>query len=346
MRTAPAKLGHRRFSSHATDAARNNKIDKISKYAQNYAVAPICAFSAITGALSYFLPNHFNTENETVGKAAFYSGKAAILLNAGFGGYENFCTKNTIGFLGYISDFVTSFIANEENMYTLRGIGSALDQLPGFLEVLADQKHPEIMKRYNPRNNPNYKFAKYKSFGDSFEKTVTSAKIVFSDLAKDFHKAYSKKGILPALLTPFQKAEKNLLISSIGILLGVGTYLIPGGEKIGPKIRDVFGLQADLALGHKAVTGEKRKSYFAYIFSCIFYTIGTLLDFGYRWTEKQNLNLFAIGTDRFGAFLLAMGNAMDNRDARNGRNSDILRFNRQAGTGRKPQTNRRWKKAS
>ena len=294
--------------------AFKDKAEQISKLVQNWVVAPVCGFSALTGTASYLLPNYFNSENESVYKAAFWSAKAAILTNAAFGGFENFCNKNTFGTIGYVSDFVTSLIANEKNMYTLRGIGSALDQIPGLLEVLA--KHPKIQKKYGLTDETKSKFTKYKKFGECSEKTFEGIKIVLSDLVSDFQNIYKEKGLIPALITPFTKAEKNLLISSAGILSGVIVAFVPGLFEWGAKIRDAFGLQADFAVIHKACADKQRKSFFPYLLSGIFYTIGTSLDFIFRWTEKTNLNLAAIGSDRLGAFLMALGNAMDNRDVR------------------------------
>ena len=297
-------------------AASNHKtLEDVSKIAQNYVAGPVSAVSAITGAVSFYSANYGSGQNETVDKTAFLTARGAILLNAIFGAYDNFCSRNTPGTVGYISDFIVTLIANEENMYTLRGIGSALDQIPGFLEVL-DDNHPETKKKYK-------NFSKYKSFGDCTEKTVYGIKTVSSDIVKDFKTSWKKDGFFKAIVAPFNNTQKNLLISSAGILTGVGLSFVPKLHKFGAEFRDVFGLYADTAVIQKGFTKDKdtgklKNSWWAYGLGGALYIVGSVLDFIYRWTEKLNLNLCAIGMDRFGAFFMAVGNAMDNRDVRNG----------------------------
>ncbi len=301
-------------------------IEKTSEFVQNFVAAPVCAYSALSGTLSYLLPNYFDTESELLSSSAMWSAKGAILVNAIFGAYDNGCSKNTPGTLGYLSDFIVSFVADNHNMYTLRGFGSALDQIPGFLEVL--ESHPEIKKKYNPKNENDYKFNTYPTFLDSAEKTLTGVKIVYSDIASDFRNKYSKSGLFKALISPFSNVSKNLAISSTGILAGVLTSFIPRLNKVGAIVRDVFGLHADIAVYQKGdakdAQGKTRNSKLAYNSSGVLYTVGTVLDFVYRCTEQTNLNLFAIGADRLGAFLMALGNAMDNRDGRNGNATTII----------------------
>lgn len=286
---------------------------------QNWVAAPISALSAVTGTASFLMSNYFDSDNEIFNRATEIISKGAILGNSLLGCPENFVNKNAIGTLGYASDFVVSFVSSHENMYTLRGIGSALDQIPGFLERL--KEHPKVQEIYNKDNDKNYNFVNYSSFGDSIEKTFTGMKIVCSDMISDFNKNHASKGFLSAIASPFNNAEKNLLISSFGILSGVGLSFTEKFNKAGSIIRDIFGLHADLAVYHNGASknNDSKSSDSganSYKISGALYTVGTVLDLGYRWLETKNLNLFAMGMDRLGAFFMALGNAQDNKKAR------------------------------
>ena len=316
MSSATVKLINDNFCSPST-VVTNKSLDKSLKFLKNYITTPVCTLSAVSGALSYFLPNHFDSESELTETIATYSSKFALLTNAVYGGIENLYNKEASGTVGYVADFLVSLISSPENMYTLRGIGSALDQLPLFNQKIG--KHKEIQNIYNPDKNNNFDFVKYNGFSDSTESTVTGIKVVASDFVNDFKEKYKNKGLLQALVTPFQKAEKNLLISSIGIMTGVVSSLIPGINLFGATVRDVFGIHADLAVIHGGVSQlkEQKKGGLQYVISGAFYILGSALDLIYRWTEKQNMNLFAIGTDRLGAFFMALANGIQNDQTRN-----------------------------
>ena len=282
--------------------------------------------SALTGGISYLSPKFNGSDVEWAKGLSFFSAKGAIWVNAGFGTVENFVSGDIVGTAGYISDFVTTTIANQTNMYTLRALGTALDQWCLAMKLLA--KHPEMKKKFNPKNKSKYDFNKYSGFADSGKKSFEGVKVILSDIVNDFRKLSKKKGFIGGVASIFGRAEKNILVSSFGCLTSLGISLIPGFNKIGSEMRDVFGIHADLAVGHSGLAGKKGLGKVLTLLSSGVYLAGTSTDLLYRVSEQENLNLFAVGLDRFGAFFLSAANAVINRESRNGNNYDILKSNK------------------
>ena len=339
MVAAAAKINNSKSPTRGSAAAPRKKKDKpetfekVSQILQNFVVGPVSGFSALTGGLSYLMPKFGSSEIAWTKPASFYSAKGAIWVNAGFGFVENVKSGDIVGTAGYFSDFVTTTLADQFNMYTLRALGSALDQWCLAMKLLA--KHPEIKKKFNPKNKDDYDFNKYSDFADSGRKSFEGVKVIVSDIVKDFRKANKKKGFISAVLSVFDRAEKNILVSSAGLLASFGIALVPMFHKIGSEFRDVFGLHADFAVGHAGLAGKKGLARVFSVLSSAFYFGGTGADLIYRVSEEENLNLFAVGLDRFGAFFLSAANAVINRESRNGNNHDILKFNQNKHTSRK-----------
>lgn len=268
----------------------------------SWAVRPFCIISTISSVLSCILANFFDNDSEYLEKTAEYSNRFAYFLNGLYGAIENFfnnCAPGTTGF-GLVS--LASVIGNKENMYLLKGWGTVLDQIPAANDDVA--RNPEILKQYNLQDEENNGFTAYTNFLDSIKKTWDGTKVVFSDIYKE-----SKEKLLNGKFIDFLKifitdkqrrSEKNLIVSSFGVLIGVSIAFFTGLRRIGASIRDIEGIHADLGL-----FGKKDLWYKA----CGgFYTIGSAMDLVYRWTNIPKLELAAVGVDNLGFLLMTWAN--------------------------------------
>lgn len=261
--------------------------------------------SAGSGTLSFVLASILKSQNEIVDKIAIWSSKAALMINA-FGGFlERIGSKETGGSFAFGLDFLISMLAKDEELYQWRGFASGLDQLPALLESVAD--NPKITEK---------DFESYKSFPDSARKIGTALKVTVQDIVNELkpNKSHSEnifKNLKHMLLgkqgEKLHTAEKNLLLSGIGMIGGAFIGTVLGFKKLGATIRDISGLYGDAAVydaGRNGKDEAKKKEYFK---SGIYYTIGSVLDLIYRWTGLPNLHLFAIGADRLGACFYVNG---------------------------------------
>ncbi len=309
-------------SQHAYLPSKS-KFDVISNGLLNYVTIPSSIAAAASGVVSFALPNLFKTENETVDLVADYANKLAIFTNAIYGAVENSYSKNFIGTLGYSCDLISSIVAPAEELYIYRGFGSALDQWPGFLELL--NGHKKVLAKFNPSGNPDYVFSKYEGFWDSFKKFIFGAGIVLHETYKDAIEAFKTKGLIAGVINPFQRAEKNLIVSGMGLFAGAFMAVFLGFKKSGGLVRDFFGGYSDLAVLHKGMQSKGKESDagdFKYVLGSIFYTAGTILDVIYRVFEVNNMHVLALGVDRLGSLFLAWGNASDNQKIRNNANGN------------------------
>ena len=272
-----------------------------------------CAF----GALSFVLASILKSQNEIVDKIALYSSKTALIINA-FGGFlKQSGKKETSGSVAFGLDFFISIFANEEELYQWRGFASGLDQAPSLLENVAD--NPKIKEEYKLNDgNEEVFYEHHESFADSAKKIGSALKVTVQDIFEEFknNKSDGKNAFknLNNMLVDRKhgkhSAEKNLLLSGLGMISGAFLGTVLGFKKLGSTIRDIFGLYGDLAVydaGWNCTDASKKKDYFR---SGMLYTVGSVLDLIYRWTKLPNLNLSAIGADRLGAYyyVKAVGN--------------------------------------
>ena len=287
-------------------------------------VFPSALVSAFSSISSFLLTNLFGYENEYLDKTAEYSNKAAYFLNGIYGGVDNSYSKNTPGALGYALVALSSIIGTKENMYLLKGPGTAFDQLPAMLVDVA--YNPSVIERYKLKKGEEEEFNKYSSFWDSTEKTLFSTWFVCKDIVNEFRKNLSKgffKAISQTLMYGERVAEKNLVITSLGVLAGCGLAIFPALRKIGRSIRDIFGAHADMALFAKGFSYSKEGKKtgvgnFRYMICGALYEIGSVFDFIYNWTGLNKLELAAVGFDNAGMLFMNWANATDNQASRNG----------------------------
>lgn len=285
----------------------------------NGLVIPFSALSTLSSVFNFLRSNFFKSESEFLDKASERLNKLAYFINGIYGGLDNGFKKNLVGSLGYSLVSLSSILGNKENMYLLKGFGSALDQIPSTNEDLA--YNPKIKNQYNLKDENETQFTQYTDFGDSVKKTFNGMKVVLSDICEEVKKEKASKGFLKALYEVFVKgkrrAEKNLVVSSIGIFSGsfLGTFL--GLRKTGSSIRDIFGAHADIALAFKGDSvnklGNSTGSNAKYKACGILYVIGSFLDLIYRWFGTSKLELAAVGVDNAGFMFMNWANRIDNR---------------------------------
>ncbi len=309
-----------------------SKSEKLLKYACNYVAVPLSLVSSVSSVANFALANFFGSENEIVDKTATLSNRFSYFVNGLYGSTESAVTKNTVGTAGFGLVSLASIIGNRDNMYFLKGPGSALDQLPAMLEDVA--YNPEVMKRYNLKPGKEKEFNEYKSFWDSFEKTIFSSWVVCKDIVRDIKKRASKDGILNAVkevfVTDKRRSERNLVVSTLGILSGVFLGSFEKLFTLGASLRDIFGIHADLAVyskgysyadNNKSPVGEQGKKStglgnLMYKYSGALYTVGSFLDLIYRWTGMNKLETLAVGMDNAGFLFMNLGLAKDSEAAR------------------------------
>ena len=286
-------------------------------------VIPASFVSAFSSISTFLLTNFFNKENEYLDKIAEHSNKLSYFLSGIYGGLENSYHNNTPGTLGYGFVSLSSIFGTKENMYMLKGPGSAFDQLPAMLEDVA--YNPEIIKKYKLEKDKEKDFNKYPTFRDSFGKLLFATQVVCKDIVREL-KENMPKGFFTALKKVFIKgervAEKHLTVTSLGILSGVFLALVPGLYKIGRSIRDISGAYADAALFAKGFSkAEDGKATgvgnMKYMLCGALYMLGSFSDFIYNWTGLNKLELAAVGFDNAGMLFMTWANATDNKASRN-----------------------------
>lgn len=274
---------------------------------RTFFLTPTCFLSAGAGALSFFLSNAFKAQNDFVDKIAAYSSKAAVFGVGIFNLLHRFWKKDSFGTLAFATDLATSTFADGEDLYQWKGFGSGLDHSPLILgEAHSNQKVKDKYKSKDSGELTKDQFLSYSGFLDSAKKMCYSVYVIFGDIINEFKTNGFANGFMNCFVNKNKrKAEKNLLISGLGIITGAFLGTILGFKKIGATIRDVFGIYADWAYvdkGQSEASGDKNSEHQKnYTRSGILYTIGSLLDLAYRWTDIENLNLLALGIDRLGA---------------------------------------------
>ncbi|MBI1859235.1 MAG: hypothetical protein HYR97_09015 [Candidatus Melainabacteria bacterium] len=293
----------------------SKKFEKTMSYTGKFLVAPTAILSGVFGVLSFVKASILNNQSELIDKLATLSSKAALFSAAVFGGLQTAKKKDFFGTLGYMSDFMVSIFAKGEKFYLWKGWGSALDHSPAFLQDVAN--NPNIRQEYDASGKA---FAPFNGFWDSALKVLYSSGVVLKDVAKDlfdpkkgdaFQRTY-RTFIGKTKQEKNRTAERNLLLSSLGMMSGSFLGTILPFEKIGATIRDLFGIYADLAICDKAdsekqdgkQSGDGNKYYGT---AGIFYTLGSVLDLIFRWTRLDNMHLLALGLDRIGNWNYVIG---------------------------------------
>ncbi|MBI2996221.1 MAG: hypothetical protein HYY52_05890 [Candidatus Melainabacteria bacterium] len=314
-----------------SDLTPEERINKSLDIGFKFGVAPLSIASSGLSVLNFFLSNVFKSESESLDKINSFINKVAYFLTGVHGSIGNAFRKDTFGSIGYSLVSLSSIIGNDENMYLLKGFGSALDQMPAMMEDMAF--NPKIKSRYELKDgHEKGVFNEYKGYVDSTKKTLASIGVVCSDVYHDL-KEKSKKGFFTALKEIFyggeRTAEKNLVVSAIGILTGAifGTFLGFNNfvQKIGASIRDIFGIHADIALWDKGDSKAENGQATAvgnikYKLSGAFYLIASAMDLVYRWTGLSKLNMAAVGIDALGFSFMTWASSEDNKAAMNNKN--------------------------
>jgi hypothetical protein len=233
-------------------------------------------------------------------------------------------------------------------MYFVKGPGSAFDQIPAFLKDVAHNER--IAKKYT-KDGVNT-FNNYSSLGDSVVKLKDAVGIVCEDIFNEYKQNRSKgTGVIGSLLKPLtneffsgkETGEKNLLISSTGILSGVIIGALSGMKgtlfSVGSSLRDLFGVHADLSLFKKGWSNTKEGAAtglgnLLYMVCGGAYTLGSAADLIYRWTGLNKLETLAVGMDNIGFLFMTWANAMDIDGDREKANGNKTRLPQPSGSGK------------
>lgn len=282
------------------------------KKALNYVLIPVSLVSAVSSLSNFYLVNVKKGENSFLDKVASISNRLAYFLNGIFGATSNALDKNLPGAVGYGTVALASIIGTEENLYQLKGFGSALDQLPSMIQDAAH--NPRIKELYNIEEGEEKKFNKYSSLWNSVEKTFVACKVVCGDVVRELFT--EKKSPMEVFgFKNKRSAERNLVLSSIGIFTGSFLGMVAGFPKLGSSIRDVFGGYADLALFNKIFSydehGKPTGSNMGYGVCGAMYGIASLVDLVYRWTGIEKVDQAAIGLDNAGFLAMNWANLKD-----------------------------------
>lgn len=309
---------------------REEKVGLVLGDSLNYVLRPISALSCATSVLDFVLSKFFGRESNSLDKLAEWSNRAAYLFNGLHQGVDNAFLKNLPGALGYSLVSLSSIIGSKETMYFFKGWGSLLDQLPAMLKSVG--YNLGVQKYFEGRGKKitGESFYECNSFWDSVEKTFASSFIVCKDIVRELTQKWQWnifKPVHEVFLKNPRRAERNLITSSLGMLAGVtlGTFL--GFNKLGPSLRDIFGVHADLAVfsigfaedGKKKETGKGNLSYMV---GGVLYTLGSVVDFIYRLTGMDKLELVAVGLDNAGFLFHTSGNYYHNLGVRNKQNGN------------------------
>lgn len=290
-------------------------------FVKDYVNTPISGLSAGLGILSFIFPN-FTSKGKIdwFDNLTNWSIKGAYFANSIFGLMTNSKDRDFVGTAAYGADFATAIVAPAEEMYLWRGFGSALDQGPLFMQVLNNNE--KIQKKYNKDKKEGFKYTNFTGFGDSLSKLFFALKVSVVDTIDSFKKSHRKNGALKAMVETIKtRSDFNLLTTTIGVVTGSTLGVFFGFKDLGSKVRDVFGLLADFAVGHGGLQGNegkgKSKGDILYQMSAVTYTLGTLTDFFYRFKPLENLHFAALGVDRLGSLFMSLGNHFHNEDANN-----------------------------
>lgn len=292
------------------------KKEKVLDTSYAWVVRPLCLISTISSVLSCLLSNIVDKENEYLDNIAEYFNKGAYFINGIYGAFENAASNCLPGGIGYGLVSLASVIGTKENMYLLKGWGTILDQMPAMLDDVGT--NPKLLEIQNSKNRSGEDFNKYSSLWESVTKTWDAIKVVCGDIYKEAKSKLLKGKIIGFLkifiLKDERRAEKNLVVSSLGVLAGVTIALVNKFKLVGASLRDIFGMHADLGLFSKKNPWYK---------ACgAFYIIGSSTDLIYRWTDIPKLELAAVGMDNLGFMFMTWANKNVNRDVKNKSNGN------------------------
>ena len=321
--TAPLiedKKQDKKLSPSLTLNPNRQKLETVLSRSYKFLIAPLCGLSFLSSIASFVSANFLDGENEFLDKASKLTNKGAYFFNGAYSSLDNVLSNNIVGTIGYSLVSVASILGDHENMYQLKGPGSALDQLPALNDCTANNK--KIMEKYP--GDPEY-FNVYKNFKDSVNKTYDSFKVVCSDVCDEYKSKLSKgenmlKATSEIFITTKRYAERHLVISTLAILTGFFTRSVLGFKKLGATIRDIFGMDADTGILATAfspsVEGQSTASRTKYGFAGGGYLGGGFVDLLYRWAEIPKADLLAVGLDNLGFGFMVSANADSNKRAR------------------------------
>ncbi len=297
------------------------KFEKGLSRSYKFLIGPLCGLSLLSSIGSFVSANFLDGENEFLDKVSELSNKGAYFFNGVYSSIDNALSKNIVGTLGYSLVSVASVLGDNENMYQLKGPGSALDQLPALNDNTANNK--KIMEKYG---DPKL-FKVYESYKDSVIKTYDSFKAVCSDISDEYKSKISKgENILKAtseiFITTKRYAERHLVISTLGMFTGFFARSVFGFKKLGATIRDIFGMDADTGILGTAFSppvedpSDKYNSRPKYGIAGGGYLMGGFVDLIYRWAEIPKADLLAVGLDNLGFGFMVTANAASNKRAK------------------------------
>lgn len=311
------------------DSSESKNIESWLANSFKFFLAPLSVLSCVTSLATF-------AKGENAGlleTASNWINKTAYFFNGIYGAVNNSSKNNLIGAAGYSIVSLASIFGNEENMYLFKGPGSALDQMPAMLDDL--RYNPKIKELYKIKDGKEEEFNTHPDILDNIEKTMSGVKITFSDIYNEFMEKKSN-GVFNAIWDIFikdeRKAEKNLLVSTIGILAGSAIGIpFEKFRTLGSVIRDVFGFHADLALVAKfksiAKNVKEKTSNNLYGFSGVFYTLGSGVDLIYRLFKTPKLNIAAVGLDNAGFVFMNGANWWSSKKAEEKKNVNLEQIN-------------------
>lgn len=313
------------------ELTREEKVEEFFDIGFKSLVIPSVFVSIFSSIYSFISSNFFGKDDDFIDKTANISNRLAYFFNGLYGSTGSFRNNDLPGGLGYFFVALSAIAGTKETIYFLKGPGSAFDQTPSMNVDVAH--NPAIINKYDTQGNVK-SFNTYSTIWDSLRKTKDAVRVIYKDIFNDYkaNRAGGKnvvKALLDVLLSEFVKgkktAEKNLLVSSTGILSGVFIGLLSRmkglGFTIGSSIRDIFGIHADLSLvkkgGSQSKEGERTGiGNLKYMICGIFYTLGSVCDLIFRWTGFNKLETATIGFDNAGFLFMTLANASDYKEIR------------------------------
>ena len=324
--------------SRLTGEERKERLNQYLDVGFKCAIIPSAFVAGISSLMTFAKANFGGGEDEYWDRNANVANRVTYFCNGIYGALKNLFDNCLPGAIGYSLVSFSSFFPNAY-MYFVKGPGSALDQIPAFLKDVAS--NDRIAKKYT-KDGVNT-FNNYSSLTDSVVKLKDAVSIVFQDIFKDYNKNRTGgMGVVGSLLKPLtneffsgkETGEKNLLISSAGILSGVIIGALSGMKgtlfSVGSSLRDLFGVHADLSLFKKGWSNTKEGvatglGNLLYMVCGGAYTLGSTADLVYRWTGMNKLETLAVGMDNIGFLFMTWANAMDidgDRKKLNGNNAE------------------------
>ena len=202
-------------------------------FSEKFLVIPSAALSGILGAYSFIKANFLDGQSDFIDKTALFFSKLALFATASFGGIQTMLKKDLIGSCGYLADILVSALANKDQFYLWKGVGSTLDNSPAILEDV--KHHPKIIEKFKDNH-----FLPFSGYLDGIKKSFTSYKIIVLDIVKELldkknGNVFSKLNKIFIKNTKEDKhrtAERNLLISSVGTLIGAFTGILTPFQKL------------------------------------------------------------------------------------------------------------------